>query len=616
MKKKENINQISSELFKKQIKEKMEIINNNELENIPSSALPETFSIDYYFISYSHKDYKEVYYDIFLFQYHDMHIWYDRGIPAGKDWKEVAQRNITPFECKGVILYISENSLMSKAVIDEIRYVQEVGKQFVCITLPFKSDYLYKGESVKGKYTSILGMIEILKENKAITPKAAKELKSLFNKETIYLPYKTPSDTKVEKIKLFTPTVPLLNGYFEEFDMGAGEYTLTITSIRDHMVNKISKQDFYDLINDLEGDIRNHYLINFDKTSLANCYFLETIEIGPNMEISIISEYAFANDEKFKGFNVKEPLFCSVGAGGFYNCKSLTNDFILTYEPVGIDAFNGCESVTHIELTSLNYYIGDNAFRHCKSLKEIEMPEEVESIGSSAFAGCESLKEIFLPDKLIKIKSSTFSGCSSLEKVTMGDNVEIIDVSAFRGCRVLKNIVLSKKSRFIGRNAFQFCDNIKFNVYENINYLGTRDNPYFMAFSIFDRLKRVNKLHEDCVVLHTRVFHHSSHNIVGSFVIPDKVTQISDKAFFRCDSLTEVVLLNKAIILDDEAFFGCRKLESIKMGKDVQLKEHVFWGCSSLKEVTFYGTKEEWKPFGKEITTPVVHCLDGDLKNK
>ena len=198
----------------------------------------------------------------------------------------------------------------------------------------------------------------------------------------------------------------------------------------------------------------------------------------------------------------------------------------------------------------------------------------------------------------------------------MGDNVEVIEAAAFRGCRALKNIVLSSKSRFIGRGAFQFCDNIEFNVYENVKYLGSKDNPYFMAFSVFDRLKRVNKLHEDCVILHTRIFNHSSHHIVGSFIIPNKVTQISDMAFARCTALTEIILPNHPILLDDESFLGCQKLQSIKMGKEVQLKEHVFWGCSSLKEVTFYGLKEEWKPFSNEIRAPVVHCLDGDLKNK
>ena len=81
----------------KQIIVKKYIINHNELETIPIVCLPDVHTTDYYFVSYSHKDYKEVYNDIFDLEQAGLAIWYDRGIPAGNDWKEVATKYIAPF---------------------------------------------------------------------------------------------------------------------------------------------------------------------------------------------------------------------------------------------------------------------------------------------------------------------------------------------------------------------------------------------------------------------------------------------------------------------------------------------------------------------------------------
>ena len=231
--------------------------------------------------------------------------------------------------------------------------------------------------------------------------------------------------------------------------------------------------------------------------------------------------------------------------------------------------------------------------------------------------GCESLKEIVLPKRIETIKAGTFSGCSSLETVVMGDNVSTVDASAFRGCHALKTVILSDKCSFVGRGAFQFCNNLEFNVYENINYLGTKSNPYFLAFSIHDRLIKVNKLHDDCVVINLRIFFSSSRP-ASTFVVPNKVTQISDRAFERCDSLKEITLPDSLIFIGDEAFKNCPNLRLIRLGKNITtIGEDAFSGCPLLKEIDFNGSKEEWKALLKETGYAfkgiTIHCLDGDI---
>ena len=97
---------------------KIDIINNLDLIKIPVALLPGVHSKEYYFISYSHKDYKTVYPDLFMLENEKLNFWYDRGIPAGSNWKDIATKYIAPFDCKGVIFYISENSLLSNAIYE------------------------------------------------------------------------------------------------------------------------------------------------------------------------------------------------------------------------------------------------------------------------------------------------------------------------------------------------------------------------------------------------------------------------------------------------------------------------------------------------------------------
>ena len=100
---------IDSLPLEEQIKIKKMIINQNELDLIPPGYLPDVVTSEYYFVSYSHRDYRLVYSDIFDLQQNGLAIWYDQGIAAGDNWKDTALKYITPFECKGVLFYISDD---------------------------------------------------------------------------------------------------------------------------------------------------------------------------------------------------------------------------------------------------------------------------------------------------------------------------------------------------------------------------------------------------------------------------------------------------------------------------------------------------------------------------
>ena len=78
------------------LSEKIEIIQNaGSLREVQDSGImPDPDAGEgYYFISYSHKDYKQVFCAVLSLQNEGLKLWYDRGLETGKSWlKDVKRR--------------------------------------------------------------------------------------------------------------------------------------------------------------------------------------------------------------------------------------------------------------------------------------------------------------------------------------------------------------------------------------------------------------------------------------------------------------------------------------------------------------------------------------------
>ena len=106
------------------------------------------------------------------------------------------------------------------------------------------------------------------------------------------------------------------------------------------------------------------------------------------------------------------------------------------------DMFNGCSSLTTINLPSSLTSIGGYAFSDCTSLTTINVPSSLTSIGQSAFYNCPSLTTINLPSSLTSIGVYAFSDCSSLITINLPSSLTSIGQSAFYNCWSLKNVTL------------------------------------------------------------------------------------------------------------------------------------------------------------------------------
>ena len=79
----------------------------------------------YIFISYAHKDYKQVYEDLARLSVKGVPFYYDYRLRAGKNWEDQIRTYLADPRCAGVIFYISENFFLSESIQKEIEFVYE-----------------------------------------------------------------------------------------------------------------------------------------------------------------------------------------------------------------------------------------------------------------------------------------------------------------------------------------------------------------------------------------------------------------------------------------------------------------------------------------------------------
>ena len=85
--------------------------------------------------------------------------------------------------------------------------------------------------------------------------------------------------------------------------------------------------------------------------------------------------------------------------------------------------------------------IGERAFQGCSSLTSVNIPSSITSIGSSTFYECSRLTSVNIPSSIKSIESFAFSGCSRLTSVNIPSSVISIGGSAFKDCGRLASVV-------------------------------------------------------------------------------------------------------------------------------------------------------------------------------
>lgn len=178
-----------------------------------------------------------------------------------------------------------------------------------------------------------------------------------------------------------------------------------------------------------------------------------------------------------------------------------------TISLIDFSAFNGCEELTTVRLSSNLVKINNAAFKDCSSLTSIRLPDTLYCIGTGAFQNCSALQHINIPKSVTEWYAESFA-FSGLITIDLEDGLTILGDSAFMSTLV-EEISIPGSIKTIARGVFHNCDNLQ-----------------------------TIRLQEGTEVIEATAFSHSA--MIAEIVIPSTVTSCDERAFWNCESLQKV----------------------------------------------------------------------------
>ena len=291
---------------------------------------------------------------------------------------------------------------------------------------------------------------------------------------------------------------------------------------------------------------------------------------------------------------------------------------------IGYSAFRGCYSLKEMNLDGNNYYSFENqtlfnkgkteliCYLNSSATDEYTIPNTVTRIGDGAFNKC-NISSITIPESVISIGASAFMSCSNLTAITIPNSVTDIESYAFEDCYDLKSIILSESITKIDRNVFFWCYKLVYNEFDNACYLGTADNPYFALIKAKSTDITSCKIHDNCQIIANGAFDNCENlqyneydNVLylGSaenpylMLVKAKSTDITsceigngchiidNRAFYNCNKLTSITIPDGVKSIGDRVFYNCSNLTDIAISESVEsIGDWTFYNCSNLKDI-------------------------------
>ena len=345
-------------------------------------------------------------------------------------------------------------------------------------------------------------------------------------------------------------------------------------------------------------DCENLEIINFtneitkvNSNAFKGCKSLKYVNIeslSEWLDITFANSYAnptyyshelYINDEAITDLIIPDDVNI-ITAYSFVNCENITSIILHSnVNGIGTSAFSGCyrlikvvnKSNINIELNDYNNgYISnyaklvtndeargvirktDDGFTifECNDLvhvinylgnnTNITIPNNVKSIGYGAFMDKTNLENINIPNSVEVVDGKAFANCTSLTNIIIPNSVTRIDDEAFSGCSNLTNLVLSNNLNQLGKDIVKDCKSLIYNVSDNLNYIKSSDNDYYILVSLASKDITKATVNDNCKIILNNSFTES--DTLNEIIIPNSVEYISKGAISYCRALKSLTL--------------------------------------------------------------------------
>ncbi len=378
------------------------------------------------------------------------------------------------------------------------------------------------------------------------------------------------------------------------------------------------------------------------------CATIESVVIPDT--VTVIGEGAFGYCENLRAVTLPKDL-TEIRPTTFIICGALESiELPGGLKTIGMSAFNGCQSLTEMEVPDNVTEIGDFAFNACSSLATLKLSSTLSSIGEAAFGDCDILDGVILPESLTKLGEHAFSGCD-LRAVTIPGSIKDIEAGAFANCRVLETVTIENGVKSIGYGAFQNSGVKTLHIPSSVTSFGENafyecdtESVYIDDLTAWCRASFANLDAQPMNDLYVSSTLYLDACAVSDLVVPSGITTVRDYAFagisfnsvtlpdstktigayafhgcnmsdisgltnvesigkfaFAYSGLESFVVPRATERISEGAFYKCEKLKSVTLHKNLAyIEAHAFWSCTSLVEIHYGGTAEEWKLVRKD----------------
>ena len=371
-------------------------------------------------------------------------------------------------------------------------------------------------------------------------------------------------------------------------------------------------------------------LVTISDYAFSGCTLLETVDLSGCTELTTISQSSFGACPALASVDLSGCAKLNIiGSSAFAGDTTLASVDLTGCAKLSVidsRAFSGDTMLASVDLSDCAQLsiIGDYAFYGNTTLASVDLSDcaQLSSIGENAFYGNTTLASVVLTGcaQLNIIGENAFYGCAALESIDFSGFTKLSTIGrrAFYDCEALTLVDLSGCTAFTSFSDYTFagCDALTYLDLSECTAMTTLNGHHLWGMFPYSPLTQID-LHDgftSCVSMYElpniRAFHcsmgsatahalskaNSSFEVDGilyrylytegvqtgmalmgvatpvkEFTVPQGITAIGERAFYKDTVLSSILLPDTLTAIDNNAFVDCSSLTDIDLPSGIQL---------------------------------------------